>query len=67
LIALGEVVLADPSSLGIDDPVLVGILEGWLGDLKGYLAHPPNTDAEWASYQRLVKSIITTVYGFIGG
>ena len=67
LIALGEVVVADPSSLGISDPLLVGILKGWLTDLKAYIAHPPNTDAEWASYQRLVKSIITTVYGFIGG
>lgn len=67
LIALGEVVLADPSSLGIDDPLLVGILEGWLADLKGYLANPPNTDQEWEAYERFVKSIITTVYGFIGG
>jgi len=67
LIALGEVVLDDPSSLGIDDPVLVGILEGWLADLKQYLAHPPTTDQQWESYERFVKSIITTVYGFIGG
>ncbi len=67
LIALGEAVLADPASLGFDDPVLVGILEGWLTDLNRYLADPPSTDQEWESYQRFVKSIITTVYGFIGG
>jgi hypothetical protein len=67
LVALGEAVLADPSSLGIDDPVLVGILKGWLAGLNGYIADPPKTDKEWESYQLFVKSIITTVYGFIGG
>jgi hypothetical protein len=67
LVALGQVVLADPSSLGIDDPVLVGVLKGWMTTLNRYLANPPDTEQEWASYQTFVKSIITTIYGFIGG
>ena len=67
LVALGEVVIADPSSLGIDDPLLVSILKGWMTQLNGYIANPPQTDAAWASYQQFVKTIITTVYGFIGG
>jgi hypothetical protein len=67
LVALGEVVLADPASIGLDDPFVVSLLEGWLRDLNAYLADPPQTEQEWASYQRFVKSIITTVYQFIGG
>lgn len=67
LVALGQVVLADPAALGLDDPSLIGILETWMADLDNYLDNPPQTDEEWASYELFVKSIITAVYGFIGG
>lgn len=65
--ALGEVVMADPAALGFDDPFALSLLEGWMKDLNAYLAQPPQSEAEWKAYQRFVKSIITTVYQFIGG
>jgi len=67
LVALGKVVLADPASIGFDDPFVINLLEGWLTQLNAYLADPPQTDQEWAAYQRYVKNIITTVYQFIDG
>jgi acetylornithine deacetylase/succinyl-diaminopimelate desuccinylase-like protein len=67
LLALGQVVRADPSSLGLDDPVLVGVLEGWITRLERYIANPPATDAGWNAYQDFVKEILNTVYSVIGG
>ncbi len=67
LLALGKIVLADPSSLGLDDPVVAAMLEGWVLRLQRYIDTPPTTDQEWENYQRFVKSIITTVYAVIGG
>lgn len=66
LLALGRVVLADPSSLGLD-PLLIGVLENWIDRLEKYIANPPTTAAGWEAYEAFVKSIITTVYSVIGG
>jgi len=67
LLALGEVVLADPASIGFDDPIVINLLEGWMRRLNSHVASPPTTDEEWAAYEQFVKSIITIVYQFIGG
>lgn len=67
LLALGEVVLADPASIGFDDPVVISLLEGWVRRLNGYVADPPTTPQEWASDEQFVKSILNLVYEFIGG
>lgn len=67
LLALGEVVLADPAAIGFDDPIVVNLLQGWVTRLQAYVANPPTTDAQWAAYEEFVKSIITIVYQFIGG
>lgn len=67
LLALGEVVLADPASVGFDDPIVVNLLEGWMRRLNGYVANPPATEGEWAAYDGFVRSILDIVYQFIGG
>lgn len=67
LLAMGDVVLADPAAIGFDDPIAVSLLTGWVRRLNAYVANPPTTDEEWAAYEEFVKSIITTVYQFIGG
>ena len=67
LVALGEIVLADPGALGLDDPELIGVLQGFMDQLNEYLANPPQTDAEWQAYQQYVRSIIVVVYTFISG
>lgn len=67
LLALGEVVLADPAAVGFGDPFAVDLLRGWVTQLEAHVANPPQTAEEWAAYERFVKSIITVVYQFIGG
>lgn len=67
LLALGYVVQADPSSLGLDDPVLISVLNGWITRLERYIANPPTTDAGWNAYQDFVKEIIDIVYSVISG
>jgi hypothetical protein len=67
VLALGYVVQADPASLGLDDPFLIRILNGWIDRLERFVANPPTTDAGWATYESFVKEIITTVYSVIGG
>ena len=62
-----HVELADPASIGFDDPIAISLLTGWVRRLDAYVANPPTTDEEWAAYEEFVKSIITTVYQFIGG
>jgi len=67
VLALGYVVQADPASLGLDDPFLIRILDGWIGRLERFIANPPTTDAGWETYETFVKEIINTVYSVIGG
>lgn len=67
LLSLGRIVREDPAALGLDDPLLIGILDGWIDRLERYIANPPTTAAGWASYESFVKSILTTVYSVIGG
>jgi Zn-dependent M28 family amino/carboxypeptidase len=67
LLALGRVVRADPAALGLDDPVLIAVLDGWITRLERYIANPPTTDAGWNAYLDFVKEIITIVYSVIGG
>lgn len=67
LLALGEVVLADPAAAGFGDPIAVNLLQGWVDRLQTYVDDPPQTDTEWAAYDRYVKQIISIVYDFIGG
>jgi hypothetical protein len=67
LLALGYVVREDPSSLGLDDPLLIGVLNGWIRGLERYVNDPPTTDAGWNAYVKFVKEILNTVYAVIGG
>lgn len=67
LLALGEVVLADPAAVGFGDPFAVNLLRNWVTQLKAYIANPPTTAEGWIAYERYVKSIINVVYQFIGG
>ncbi|HYD47445.1 MAG TPA: M20/M25/M40 family metallo-hydrolase [Terriglobales bacterium] len=67
LLALGLVVREDPSALGITDPLLINILEGWITRLEQFIANPPQTDAAWRGYENYVKSILDIVYDVIGG
>jgi hypothetical protein len=67
LLALGEVVLADPEAIGFGDPFAISLLQGWVTQLEAHVADPPTTAEEWDAYERFVKSILTVVYQFIGG
>lgn len=67
LLALGEVVLADPAAVGFGDPIVVNLLQAWVTRLRAHVANPPQTAAEWASYDQFVRSILSLVYEFIGG
>lgn len=67
LLALGRIVQADPAALGLDDPVLINVLNGWIAKLEQFIANPPTTPGGWTAYTNFVKSIITTVYSVIGG
>lgn len=67
LLALGYVVREDPSSLGLTDPLLLGILDGWIRGLERYVNDPPTTEAAWKAYEKFVKEILTTIYAVIGG
>jgi hypothetical protein len=63
---LGELVLADPEAVGLTDDALVGLLQDWVDDLNAYIDDPPETEAEWATYQSLIDTILTAVYAFLG-
>jgi hypothetical protein len=67
LLALGYVVQADPSSLGLNDPLLINILNGWIVRLERLIANPPMTDNQWIAYEDFLKEILTIVYSVIGG
>jgi len=67
LLNLARVVRADPSSLGIDDPVLLGVVDNWIVRLERYIVQPPTNAGGWAAYQSFLKVIITTVYSTVGG
>lgn len=65
LLSLGAAVMADPSSLGLG-PEMLPLLEGWLGDLQGWVEKPPSTPAEWQEYDELIRGIVAAVSSFIG-
>lgn len=67
LLALGKIVRADPAALGLDDPLIISLLDGWISRLQHYIDNPPTTENGWKAYEDFVKSIITTVYSVIGG
>jgi hypothetical protein len=65
LLILGELVKANPAAVGVD-AALVGLLDTWLTQLRGHLDRPPETDAEWAAYDRFVRTVVSTVMRVLG-
>jgi hypothetical protein len=63
---LGRLVLADPAAVGLDDPTVIAVLEGWMAQLEAYVATPPATPAAWADYDAFVQQILAAVYAFLG-
>lgn len=64
--ALGEHLLADPASAGLDDPLMLSIVQGWMVQLQGHIDHPPRTEAEWETYEDFVHSVLQAVYLAMG-
>jgi Zn-dependent M28 family amino/carboxypeptidase len=66
LLALGHQLLADPQAAGLDDPLMIEVLAGWMDQLQGYVDHPPTTSQGWQDYRDFVRSIIDAVFLAIG-
>jgi len=62
---MGEAILADPSAVGLEDPLFVGLIEGWVGELQDWIDSPPSTPAEEEEYGQFVRSILDAVYAFL--
>lgn len=62
---LGQRILADPAAAGLDNALLIEVVEQWVADLSAWLAKPPETQAQWDEYQALVDEILLAVYTFI--
>lgn len=61
----GRLVLANPSAVGLTDQGMINVLEGWIDDLEDYIADPPESEAQWNSYQRFIDQVILAVYTFL--
>ncbi len=62
---LGRAILADPTSVGLDNAVLVDLVSEWVDQLELWIETPPSTDAEWEDYAALIDGILDAVYAFI--
>lgn len=65
LVVIGDIAMADPEALGVD-PSLIGLVEPWLERLRGYVATPPTTPAEWAEYDEFVRMVVGAVMALLG-
>jgi hypothetical protein len=65
MVAIGELVLADPAAVGVTDQVTIEMLKKLMGQLRAYLQTPPATRAEWDQYQSFIKGIITLVFSML--
>lgn len=63
LVALAQRVLDPTNPLGLS-AVQRGFVQGVQSELQGWLAAPPQTEAEWDAYQSFVKSVISAVFAF---
>jgi peptidase M28-like protein len=63
---LGDKVLDDPGAVGIDDPSLISILEGWMEQLQYYLDNPPQSQSEWEEYDSFIRTVIKTALMSLG-
>ena len=62
---IGHQVLEDPAAVGLTEDSLVLMMENWMDRLDGYIESPPQTDREWAEYQRFIDQILEAVYAFL--
>ncbi|MCO4762729.1 MAG: M20/M25/M40 family metallo-hydrolase [Myxococcales bacterium] len=61
--SLADTVISQPKALGLNDAQL-SVVKGFRKDLQKWIDKPPETDAEWATYQSLIKAIVAAVYTF---
>lgn len=67
MVFLADEILADPDKVGIaNNKTALTLLTTWRGQLAAWLAKPPANEAEWAEYDKLVRTIVTTAFAVLG-
>ena len=67
MIFLADQILADPANVGIaDNKAALILVAKWREQLAAWLATPPADAAEWAEYDKLVRTIVTTAFAVLG-
>ncbi len=67
MVFLADQILANPKKVGLagNDAALT-LVKKWRDQLAAYVAKPPVTDDEWAEYDKLVRTIVTTAFAVLG-
>jgi len=67
MVSLANRILANPKALGLEgNKTVLGLVKDWRDQLAAWLAKPPTNAAQWAEYDKLVRTIVKTAFVFLG-
>lgn len=63
MVFLADMLLDDPAKAGLqDNKTALTLLTKWRAQLQAWLDKPPQTEAQWQEYDKLVRSIVAAAF-----